>query len=69
MPKRVELVLGERVLALGGTPDRSEGSGVLDLTEEDLALAVALLDGAVRGGRAAVELEVELCSVRRRGER
>ena len=62
LPERVELVLRVRVGRLGGDPGRGERRSVLDLAEEDFGLAVALLDRAVTRRRAAVKLQVQLCS-------
>lgn len=44
VPERVKLIFWELVLALGGTPSRSERCKVLELAQENLTLPVALLD-------------------------
>jgi hypothetical protein len=57
LPERIQSILGVRVLA--SLIERCQGCDVLDLSEEDLGLAVALLDRSVGGQRTSVELEVQ----------
>lgn len=63
-PQGVDAILREDVGALGGTPDRRESCSILDFAKKNLGLAVALLDGPMRRGRSAMELEVQLCETR-----